>query len=237
MLIGDLCFILLLFVAVKSEDDVVTKLNGTFTESEKNATKKIEMERITQPMAQTQQIEKVVNITSSISVASGGQSDFKPSPPLETYYEHNKFPVVPALPEAKHISSSFSNYNGNEWDVAPNVKNTWSTSRVRFPPTNKQQQEPYQFIKESSNGKTFSLADFGNNLWNSNNKKQFDYAPRPLPIAKDGYEWGSLEVPHKTEVENPWKKIFKFLTAVIPIGLLISALTPTVIQVASVNGT
>lgn len=36
---------------------------------------------------------------------------------------------------------------------------------------------------------------------------------------------------------NPLKKIIKLLTAIIPIGLFISALTPTVITVTSVNDT
>lgn len=36
---------------------------------------------------------------------------------------------------------------------------------------------------------------------------------------------------------SPWKKVIKFLAAVIPIGLFLSALAPTVIQVQSVNDT
>nr|CAI5827170.1 unnamed protein product [Callosobruchus analis] len=36
---------------------------------------------------------------------------------------------------------------------------------------------------------------------------------------------------------SPWKKIIKFLAAIIPIGLFLSALTPTVIHVQSVNDT
>lgn len=36
---------------------------------------------------------------------------------------------------------------------------------------------------------------------------------------------------------SPWKKIIKFLTAAIPIGLLISALTPSVITIEDTNTT
>lgn len=36
---------------------------------------------------------------------------------------------------------------------------------------------------------------------------------------------------------SPWKKIIKFLTAAIPIGLLISALTPSVITIEDANTT
>ncbi|KAJ3659289.1 hypothetical protein Zmor_010985 [Zophobas morio] len=80
-------------------------------------------------------------------------------------------------------------------------------------------------------------------------KNQFDFT---APVAsvptysttttgageKSNFDFGAIEKPPTYGMQgNPWKKIIKFLTAFIPIGLLISALTPTVITVQSVNGT
>lgn len=47
------------------------------------------------------------------------------------------------------------------------------------------------------------------------------------------------DVPQKTYGGgyNPWKKILKLFATFIPIGLLISALTPTVINISNVNDT
>ncbi|XP_060531545.1 uncharacterized protein LOC132705130 [Cylas formicarius] len=42
---------------------------------------------------------------------------------------------------------------------------------------------------------------------------------------------------YDVDYKSPWKKVIKFLTTFIPIGLLISALTPTVISVTDVNDT
>ncbi|XP_045478916.1 uncharacterized protein LOC123683949 [Harmonia axyridis] len=47
---------------------------------------------------------------------------------------------------------------------------------------------------------------------------------------------GGHEYPVK-KYDNPWKKIIKIIAAFIPIGLLISALTPTIITVSPVNAT
>ncbi|KAL3266887.1 hypothetical protein HHI36_011037 [Cryptolaemus montrouzieri] len=64
-----------------------------------------------------------------------------------------------------------------------------------------------------------------------------------------GYDFGYVEKPSTDlghhggyegsvkKYQNPWKKIIKIIAAFIPIGLLISALTPTIITVSPMNTT
>lgn len=73
----------------------------------------------------------------------------------------------------------------------------------------------------------------------SNNK----YLPKkPYEYEYGGYiEKPSTGIEHHEypakKYDNPWKKIIKIIAAFIPIGLLISALTPTIITVSPMNNT
>lgn len=123
----------------------------------------IETERIIKPMtsvqlqSQTEQVSKIVNSSQDKPVKE--KSAFKASPQLDIQYEYNKFPVVPAFPEAKHFSSLISgnegNFNSLPW-VEKQPKATeeppW-LSRVRFPtagPPLQQLEHPYPFYNGNS---------------------------------------------------------------------------------------
>ncbi|EFA01737.2 hypothetical protein TcasGA2_TC007333 [Tribolium castaneum] len=187
----------------------------------------IKLDRITQPSAQTQHIERAINSPNSTKP----QSEFRPSPHLETYYEFNKFPVPPALPEAKH----FSHLNFGESLPHWPTESPWS-SKIKFPttspvPTTKER--PYEFYNaEKSTGKSYNVPTKTDQLVHKNH---FDFSA-PVPPS-GGSKLGAIATPEHDALGSPWKKIIKFLTAFIPIGLLISALTPTVITVQSMNGT
>lgn len=244
------------------------------------------------------------------SAATIRPKDFRPSPQLETYYEYNKVPVVPVLPESKTIKgygirlsglpgsapwleTSFK-YNKPE----ENIQEEEHKTQIRFPTTtnvipketqtygylphgpedtrNKHKSTQHQDSLESSLG----IKD--NHLYTALSSKPYQFEQ---PYAEHNNEqFGSLGPPFygfdsledikpykehahiNTEIkyEKPsypkkqpyhkpdlsildkgiapfgaltWKKIIKFLTTFIPLGLLISALTPSVINVTPVNQT
>ncbi|KAJ8969393.1 hypothetical protein NQ314_001792 [Rhamnusium bicolor] len=288
------------------------------TKSSENKTR-FTMERITQP-SQTEQIERTLeslsfsDLNSSLSVKAkkGGLDNFKPSPQIETYYEFNKFPVEPALPEAKTFGNVHEDENtfnswtekpvasqlinkqnfptswvenprehnswfkkhtitGNPWVDKTTTEQAW-VSRIKFPQSSyaSVNERPYKFITNNAKLPTYAAVSFPvttegfsfNKPVETSNKnskptegfweKLMGYGVNkngsPKPAQKTSLDYNLLEkpphlIPHKeyqhgvSNEANPWKKITKLLTAVIPIGLLISALTPTVITVTSLNDT
>ncbi|XP_044749390.1 uncharacterized protein LOC123310080 [Coccinella septempunctata] len=67
-------------------------------------------------------------------------------------------------------------------------------------------------------------------------KPEYDYGVYiEKPPTGVGHH-GGHDYPAK-KYDSPWKKIIKILAAFIPIGLLISALTPTIITISPVNNT
>lgn len=120
-----------MFEELKSKNESVSSSNHTNSLNDSF----IETERIIKPMtlqaqSQTQRINKILNNTVS---EKKHKIDFKPSPQLEIEYEYNKFPVVPAFPEAKHLSgrNEAINLPWAEKDYKP-TEPPW-ISRVRFP--------------------------------------------------------------------------------------------------------
>ncbi|XP_074039324.1 uncharacterized protein [Leptinotarsa decemlineata] len=241
---------------------------------------------------------------------------FKPSPHLGTYYEHNPFPVTPAHAEAKSHGSYFPrvweenprtslNNNPVVWTETPsvptwmekqNIQNPWEqnvwtenpqqnvlpgkttidTGKVKFPITG--HDRPYQFVTVVENVPLLDYSVTTESLPIINHRKIKFKNPLeptssfwgkllgygnakdkvPEPLQKTFYDYNSLEKPlqlntyeipkeHTYNVDqyepygryavNPWKKVIKFLATIIPIGLFISALTPTVITVSSANDT
>lgn len=273
----------------------------------------VSMERIVQPFLQQttqrqiqidpQQQVPVPSTHSKIKINSSS-IEFRPSPQLETYFEYNKFPVIPAFPESKHIAQEllhgaareipFENQKHRrqqqqqQWhERSAPVAVTTATeqspwySRVKFPSTGTGggggniNERPYQFehhqpIHEKSH--SILLGENGgvslnkpvpssnrDAYYNNNNNKvpglisgwdKFEQNSfvnsnrRPYnPYNKPSYHPTTIGTnhgllsPEKPYSVNPWKKIIKFLTTFLPIGLLISALTPTVITVQAVNDT
>lgn len=236
-----LCFFLI-FQSYNCEE--IAK-NDTFDDIFANKSteeKIIKLERITQPSAQSEHIERALNSPNSTE-----KSEFRPSPHLETYYEFNKFPVPPALPEPKHFSHLNFGETLPQWTTS---EAPWAT-RVKFPtstvPTTKER--PYEFYGDNkSTGKSYNIPTKSDNpleSWHNKfmnydkkqlvQKHQFDFSAPVAPTG--GTKPFGYDKPSQDIQGNPWKKIIKFLTAFIPIGLLISALTPTVITVQSMNGT
>lgn len=96
------------------------------------------LEDITQPMSFVLQEERQINddnIKIRNSKKTSAVNVFKPSPQLEIQYEYNKFPVKPALPEAKHFSSNngySTNFLLTDENVLLSTEPPW-ISRIRFP--------------------------------------------------------------------------------------------------------
>lgn len=274
----------------------------------------ITTQRITQPL-QIQKVERILETHTPLNASlrleneNGSLTNFKPSPQLETYYEFNKFPVIPALPEAKTFGG-FNNpgYSVNSWDEKPTATVPWSNyqsfqnswyenprrqnswgeinvkpnpnpttgqpwvSRVKFP-SSAANEDPYKFVSNDNKLNSYlppvsfptttesfsfnkpvetpnrnigkpSPAFWQKLMGNGVNKNavaiqktflDYNIMEKPPQYGTPDKEYEAGISPHGSP--NPWKKIIKLLTAIIPIGLFISALTPTVISVTSVNDT
>nr|CAH7742587.1 unnamed protein product [Callosobruchus chinensis] len=247
-------------------------------------------------------------------------SDFKPSLPVDSFYERNKFTVPPAFPEAKIYSQPWkesssaapwltnpapsNNWRQTHWNDIASTTGTTSNKGIKFPSSG---ERPYRFesiygdpapvlttershfdrpvkpemIPPRSPRPTTGIGGFWNKLMGTEDTSSKD---EHGPMQKTFYDYNLMEkpqpyvVPYKeydapaygvtghsgyggygggygggyAEHEgygggygkfgsighiSPWKKIIKFLAAIIPIGLFLSALTPTVIHVQSVNDT
>lgn len=204
---------------------------------------------------------------------------FKPSPQLDTVYEFNKTPVVPAVGEAKQLTNVQSQANARTffWPMSEASKQPATTTeaswirRVIFPHSTVEttRDQPYPFV---TNGNYPSATHFGNFETRAppripptsssygissgpNNPRGYSYNPAskwdqfassgvgatkgPVITHKTNYESYGLPEANSGGVSkiSPIKKIIGLLAAFIPLGLLISALTPSVIQVVPVNTT
>lgn len=251
-------------------DDIISDNFGTTTV---NATQKLNetSQNITikTQSSQTQQIERSVPPEVKINTNETKKelfTNFRPSPPLEPFYEFNKSPVAPVYPDPKHVSyfqsEDFASLNKDNWNMARRVTTDqpWTT-HVKFPTTDVADR-PYSFTNTaqlpSSNYLPSTKPSFAFNkpveipkkgfgsvakvpAWEKHGNRpyggEYNLLERPPAYThhlQKTYESGGLSEGYKG---NPWKKIIKFLTAFIPISLLISALTPTVITVTAVNET
>lgn len=235
-------FLVVFFLcAIHAEDNstVATTENVTISSTEATIERKIELN------------VKNVSITST---------EFRPSPQLETIYEYNKNPVVPAIGEAKSIlnaGEAISQPNSRSffWPIsdmfnkrpATTTEPSAWTRRVVFPQTTAEttRDRPYPFVTAvshygppSSSG--ISAPDnprgygYGPSKWD-----QFEggVTKRPVIMHKTHFESYGPPEPTSSGVStiSPVKKIIGLLAALVPIGLLISALTPSVIQVVPMN--
>lgn len=271
MVASYVCVIFLKILLVQSQELAVNTTAGkgdvldieistNYTIQDRKAEENVTLDKSTQP---SQQIEMTLG-KSNVSV--NDKLDFRPSPQLETIYEYNKFPVVPAMPEAKHITGlntgefSLTNPDRNPWrktDFQRTTEQPW-VNRVSFPqPTVATVRDrPYPFLTSNSphpvlTSKTYGVPqDSSIGPYSKPNRPEF--TGYGTSFGGSGNGWNKFEKTglEKTQLEyaapekhpsaysiSPLKKIISILAAFIPIGLLISALTPTVIQVTPVNMT
>lgn len=146
--------------------------NQTNSDNDSNFSK-LETERIVKPMTlqvqvQTQKINNIAN-----STRNKPTDVFKPSPQLEIQYEYNKFPVVPAFPEAKNVPSGNEQYFGNPpWFQKDSKSNEppW-ISRIRFPTQDSVgQNHPYPFYYGNTDLKQEITASINESPKNVSNK-------------------------------------------------------------------
>ncbi|KAF5281962.1 hypothetical protein FQA39_LY00486 [Lamprigera yunnana] len=274
------------------------------------------MNRITLPAEESRtsmQVQPIIITNSNEELEKNGTKpkDFRPSPQIETYYEYNKIPVAPAMPEAKFFTSMMDRPSSSEnemWFEKPTVLKIpprpphWY-NKVSFPTppssylpgndypypyddggyqdmTTTKNEYPYpsgmgdddmrikntysypmpEVIYETTTRKINyeplpSFTRFGSSMGSITQKfadlfnlKGSSHSSPPT-IEVSGHGYGpkyphsiiSYESPVPTQMQrpmqSPWKKVIKFLSAVIPIGILISALTPRIINVTPVNTT
>lgn len=122
----------------KTSENVLQINTTTINETNTFNDSSIQLEDIIKPMSfvpdeiqinnKNIQIRDTNNKTEEINI-------LKPSPQLEIRYEYNKFPVTPALPEAKHFSSGngySTNFLLSDENVLKSTEPPW-ISRIRFP--------------------------------------------------------------------------------------------------------
>ncbi|KAK4886096.1 hypothetical protein RN001_002367 [Aquatica leii] len=322
------------------------------------------VQRMTHPLEETVITQQIVPTSANSSVYhqqknNSSVGNFKPSPQIGTYYEYNSFPVLPALPEAKHFSAVNFNDKPMQAEIRPwmdkptvlklpsrqpswNNKISFPTTQSSYLPignkpypyaiddtfketaTNRNQysyasgtgysdvgfkfQHPYasgtghgdvgsklQYpytMTEVSYETTTSNSNYDNQLsysqfgsmtgyesttanpnYNSfmsytrfgvtpsshsgsdndnkygdifNQKENFYGSSTGMEVSNSGenpyvqkthYEHPHAMVPFSGHMLSPLKKVLKFLAAIIPFGILLSALTPTIINVSPMNTT
>ncbi|KAL4705804.1 hypothetical protein ACJJTC_016398 [Scirpophaga incertulas] len=187
-------------------------------------------------------IEKTEAETSKNS--SNVKEDFKPSPHLGTIFDENV-----ALPPAKtavgdfqpsrkppnsfisssrdHFKSSFKGIPKNQNEVSHNLdgiittrsKDSWRPMSLDSKPTFTPGTVPAGGLYKSPDAfkeHPLSISDFDSGFDQEDQKDNHNH----LNPRKRG---------------NPWKNLLRLMTAFIPVGLIISALTPNVITVQSTD--
>lgn len=120
--------------SVNQTTKMLSPQNKTESKTNENLNNTVVTEPIVQPSySQSSKVNFMNNTIKPVkeTVATTEKpKDFRPSPQLETYYEFNKFPVVPVFPEAKTIQGhggSFSKFPGTapwlETSVKPVISN------------------------------------------------------------------------------------------------------------------
>lgn len=187
------------------------------------------------------------------------EKEFRPSPQLETIYEHNEHPVIPAAAEAKQ-----STFDLREPTLQVNSRSFWPFSEPSKPLATTTTEQPWVRKVVFPQSTVETIRDTPYPFITSNTPHFGTYVPPRLPPSVSGFgddprgygaskwdkEGGNRPlITHKTHYEgygppeqapssvSPLKKIIGLLAAFIPIGLLISALTPSVIQVIPMNTT
>lgn len=190
--------------------------------------------------------------------------EFKPSPQFENIYEFNKIPVKPAIGEAKQQQPQ-ANARTFFWPMIDTSKQPVTTTeatwvrRVIFPHTTAEttRDQPYPFITSNNPGTTHfgafetrppprippTLNSYGSSGFD--NPRGYGYSASKWDHFRNSgsrthYEsYGLPEASPSSGLSkiSQIKKVIGLLAAFIPLGLLISALTPSVIQVVPMNTT
>ncbi|KRT81650.1 hypothetical protein AMK59_5330, partial [Oryctes borbonicus] len=174
--------------------------------------------------------------------------DFRPSPHLGTYYD---FPTPLPIPETKHMDGyGFDQSQRSSWieNIELTTESNWGSTSIKFP-TQKPEivtsnDHPYPFVKEESiSQKNSGATTYEFITISDNNEPERSYYGFPTPGAEFqqshllGHKHFGLQEKPGVLDNIPWRKVVKFLSAAIPIGLFIGALTPNVINITPVNAT
>lgn len=235
----------------------------------------ITLTRITQPSTTIERFTDINNNTTE------SKSEFIPSPQLESYFEYNRFPVVPAFPEAKQLYSHISyippaptnaiptytqsinnehNDNNNikfdnpkeanhSYKGTPSAQDKQLFSNGYEKPLRTEAEFPSFKYYERFNYGPSSIANPTLQNFEWYNKIPFPtkstphFMTHPYPFITDFTKKDpTIQTPKVIIAEhppmvNPWKKAAKIFAAILPIGLLISALTPNILTITTSNET
>ncbi|GJQ82851.1 hypothetical protein Trydic_g2590 [Trypoxylus dichotomus] len=207
------------------------------------------MERIVRPLGFTPKFDENLTTQSSTNTSNTNKDrrDFRPSPHLETYYE---FATPFPLQETKQSAGyDFDKSQRSAWidRIELTTESTWGSNRIKFP-TQKPEittsnDHPYPFVKQGSISEKNNGATTYEFITITNNEPEHSYYGFSAPGAEFqqshllGHKQLGLQERPGVLDSIPWKKVVKFLTAAIPIGLFIGALTPNVINISPVNAT
>lgn len=287
---------------IKIENNTESQITGNLT-------------RITQPSINIQTLSRFKNEKTEMPHQHNNlkQEKFIPSPQLESFFEYNNFPVVPAYPEAKHIYSQFpyispipiqekhhvaqekrghasrtkskEKENSNSKDSYLYLKNSYGISdgsvgstesnasggdiSTEKPQTSAQEKllyhngydKPFRTENEFPSFKYYERFNYGpSSLSNTLHPtpssyewyNKFPYPSKSTPISADEHPYPFITdltkkdadptiqspknmISEHSMVMNPWKRAAKIFATILPIGILISALTPNILTIGPTN--
>ncbi|CAH0560066.1 unnamed protein product [Brassicogethes aeneus] len=158
---------ILFFVRVLCDENVTEVTN--FVTTDKFVEK---IERTVQPL----------NFSGGLIKGEKKITDFKPSPQLDVEYEYNKFPVVPAHPEAKRSKIQ------NEYYTSTESTYPW---RIKFPAPERERERPYKFYNENEErpSKFYNENEESPSYTSKNFQKNEDISfQKHVPIRQNSYD-------------------------------------------------
>ncbi|XP_026752799.2 uncharacterized protein LOC113513011 [Galleria mellonella] len=224
----------------------VWKIETAFAESKLPKTEK---ENVTNP------VESKENLTQNDIKMVNSSKEFKPSPQLETYFDesHEIFPPRKVLesfvpmrkPASAFLSSHRDPFKSNLYNIPRDIfrqndfpykiensiltktKNNWQPSRYEssFESGNLESKPTVEVPMRVPAGGLYKSPDAFKNKPNEDGDNE--------DFGLDFNATGDVKenpVDIKKRV-NPWRNLLRLVTAFIPVGLIISALTPNVITI------
>lgn len=211
-----------------------------------------EMTRITHPTPYYKQVELSEQNTSASTPSPREikNDTFNPSPEV-TDFEYNRYQVPPAYPEAKQIPSV---------TFTPDMRTYLPPAPVPILQNNQLNNHPNKYLPPKPTMHYETAPEFVSvDRPDSRNHVKSPDQPYPFhsvighsgkgfsspghfssPEGGHGHH-GNRYGGHHGEVgkhgESPWKKVIHFITTLLPIGLFLTALTPSVLTITPVVNT